>query len=158
MKSNRDNAGFFDKDNDISTLLSTGPFNLQENDTLRVAFALLAGDHLNDLQASAQLAMLVFNGEYTSSADYTGADPFAMKVYPNPFSSRMAIEYTLPVEELAEISVYDMSARKVYSRQIFFDGNATKRYSFDTSSWESGFYIIQVKTNQTVQSIKAVKK
>ncbi|MFW5707425.1 MAG: S8/S53 family peptidase [Bacteroidota bacterium] len=158
MKSNRDNSGFFDKDNDISTLLSTGPFNLQPNDTLRVAFALLAGDHLNDLQASAQLALLVFNGEYTSSEEFTGADPFALSVHPNPFTSNLVVAYALPVAEKTEISVYDMSARKIYSHFVNLEETQTQNHTIDTSSWENGAYIIQIRSNHTVQSIKTIKQ
>ncbi len=157
MKSTRDNAGFFDKDNDISTLIATGPFNLQHQDTLRVAFALLAGDHLNDLQASAQLATLIYNGEYTSSEQITGQNPFSINAFPNPFGSILAVEFNAHRPIATEISVYDMSGRPVYTKELNNHTNGTTTHTIETAQWNKGIYILQLKTSEAVQSIKIVK-
>lgn len=154
MKSTRNNAGFFDKDNDISTLISAGPFNLQKDDTLTVAFALLAGDHLNDLQATAQLASLIYKDEYVGTGPGHFADNLTIKAFPNPFENTLSVEFTHNISGNAEISVFDMYARRIYNQKV----SGKEKYQIETSHWDQGFYIIQVKTDESVYSRKIMKK
>lgn len=154
MKSNRDNAGFFDKDNDISTLISTGPFNLLKDDTLTVAFALLAGDHLNDLQASAQLASLIYKDEYVGTEPNDFHNPYHIKTFPNPFENSLTVEFSNLPDGKTEISVFDMYARRLYHHTDLDNS----KHQIETSQWEEGFYIVQVKTGESVQSLKIMKR
>ncbi len=158
LKSNRESAGFFDKDNDISTLISAGPFNLLDGDTLTVAFALLAGDHLNDLQASAQLAYLIYHGEYTSTEELTGLNPLELTAFPNPANDFITTKFYSPAAGETRISVYDMKARNVYSASFNAHDQGITSYTIDTASWPSGSYILQVSSGNTTQSLKVLKK
>jgi len=48
--------------NDVSNVVSTGPFTLAPGETVTVAFALMAGDDLADLQVAADSAFIKYNG------------------------------------------------------------------------------------------------
>jgi serine protease len=156
MKSSRDNAGFFDKDNNISTLLSAGPFNLQGWDTLKIAFSIVVGDHLNDLQANAQLAALIYGGDFPASVQSIDQQILDFRIFPNPVQDKLSVSMSEISDEMIELSVYDMSARKIYSGQDLFRG-ATHGYDIDVKNWKSGTYILQLKTPGGVHSLKFLK-
>jgi len=158
MKSTRENAGFFDIDNDISSLISTGPFNLQQQDTLKVAFAILAGDHLNDLQNSARLASLIYNGDFLSTQD--GRNPAFipnLKSYPNPFTNELSARFLQHSPGKAEIYVYDISGRQIYHHLENNSAVGEINHTINTSVWKNGTYIIQIVTPDYSQSFKAIK-
>jgi len=158
MRSNRNSAGFFDKDNDISTLISTGPFIIKPDDTLHIAFALLAGDHINDLQSSAQLAALIYNGDAPLSATELLQDNFKLNVFPAPALERMNVSYTITASGPVEIRIYDMKARLHHFEESEFlqPGNYTR--ALTTEYWPSGTYILQLIQGNEVQSLKFLKK
>lgn len=157
MKSSRENAGFYDKDNNVSTLISTGPFNLPSQDTLKVAFAILAGDHLNDLQANAQLASLVYHDDFTSSQQINGENPFSLRVFPNPVTDYIVAEFNTLMGGSGEISVYSLNAKRIYHEYIEGLPGEITRHSINMQHVENGMYIIQLKTTNQVQSIKILK-
>lgn len=156
MRSTRDNAGFFDKDNDISTLISAGPFNFGVQDTIRIAFSLVAGDHLNDLRANAQLATLIYSGKFTSSPNVITEKLMKLRVHPNPSSGLLKIEFDAGLVADAEIIIYDLQAREIYRHQIA-DGHKVS-HTTDISHWKKGVYIVQVKTVDKVESLRVVKQ
>jgi hypothetical protein len=157
MKSNRDNAGFFDKDNDISTLISTGPFNFQPNDTIKLAFAMVVGDHLNDLQANAKMASLVYNDEFMNVSDLTQTKPFSLKVYPNPAINHLLAEFTIAKEGTAEIKVFDIQTRQIYSQVLNQNPHEPMQHLIDISTWQPGLYILQINASGNNQSIRFIK-
>lgn len=53
---------------DYRNQISTGPFNLAQGETLTVAFAVFAGDSLNDIKNSAVRAKQIYNHEVNSIA------------------------------------------------------------------------------------------
>ncbi len=158
MRSNRNSAGFFDKDNDISTMISTGPFIIQPNDTLHIAFALLAGDHINDLQASSQLAALIYSGDAPLSLTEPLQDSFKLNVFPTPAAELMNVSYTITASGPFEIRIYDMKARLHHFEKSEFlqPGNYTR--TLNTIDWPSGTYILQLIQGNEVQSLKFLKK
>ena len=66
--------------------------------------------------------------------------------YPNPVHDRVYLNVTNGV-----ITVYDLTGRNIYS-QSFTDGQA------DLSSLKSGIYIIHIRSGNTVQTGKLIKK
>jgi serine protease len=155
LKSNRENAGIFDKDNDVSSLVSAGPFNLAAGDTLRVAFALLAGDHINDLRSNAQLALMVYNNTYTSSEQFTMENPLQMRVFPNPARQNFIVEFSASQPGLHKVDMYDLNARLVYTHNIN-EAMGLIRHSVERDLLKPGIYIMQVSNAAAVQSARII--
>ncbi len=158
MRSNRNSAGFFDKDNDISTLVSTGPFILEPFDTLHIAFALLAGDHINDLRSSAQLAAIIYSGEDPLTVDEPLHDSFQLKTFPTPANEFIHVSYNLNSSGPVEIRIYDMNARLHHFDKSEYLLPGSYKGVINTSDWPSGTYVLQLIQQEKVQSLKFLVK
>lgn len=156
MKGNRPAAGLFDKDNDISTLLSTGPFNLANQDTLKLVFALMAGDHLNDLQSSAQQAYARYNAPLSSNPDIRTKD-FKIKAFPNPLSQELRLQFNLPATTPMSLQVIGMQGNIIFQQPETTYHTGSHLLKLDSSHWPAGVYILQLKTPDNVQTLKILK-
>jgi serine protease len=160
LRNNRNSAGFFDKDNDISTMVSTGPFIIPPNDTLHVAFALLAGDHINDLQASAQLAALIYSGEdpLSNSETLPINDSFQLKAFPVPANELLNVSFIINNPGSVEIRIYDTKARLKHSEKKEYMLSGLHQKIINISQWPAGTYILQVIQGKEIQSMKFSKR
>src|SRR5262249_21679035 len=70
---------------DVSQVVSSGPFTLAAGDSVKVAFALIGGDNLNDLVASANCAQSKYLTLGVPNA-VSAAQEGTLSVYPNPAS------------------------------------------------------------------------
>ena len=73
-----------------------------------------------------------------------------LKYYPNPVDNILNISY---IEEIVKVEVFDLKGRMILDRQ-FEDTNV----SVDLSTLSSGTYMVNVKTRESNQFVKIVKK
>jgi hypothetical protein len=141
---NRDIAGTVPNGNDVADMMSSGPFMINSGDSVIVTFALIAGDNLADIQASAIEADKLYN--------YTGINSCTLNnsisVYPNPAIDNITIES----HEQAIIKITNILGQLV--KTLYTIGNKT---SIDISAFPSGVYIVEVKTKSGVGEKKFVK-
>jgi hypothetical protein len=88
-------------------------------------------------------------------------DNFAISVYPNPFNPSTHIFYNLPAEGHINLSIYDISGRKI--TELFNGYHAAGEY---THSWEatdakgrqltSGVYLLYVHAGEYRQTVKMI--
>jgi hypothetical protein len=75
-----------------------------------------------------------------------------MKAYPNPVQGRLRVESSQPVET---ILVMDLSGKVVYSDVSRED---VLIYDIDLSAFNSGLYLVQVRSGSSVSTLKIVKQ
>jgi serine protease len=111
--SNRNLAGTYQNGNDVSDMISTGPYILLPGDSVKVAFALIIGDHLADIQASAIAADEVYN--HTSSVAETDSEDNILmsEIFPNPLKEEGSVILNLPEASWASLSIYDCTGNRV---------------------------------------------
>ena len=149
LRTSRNTAGIFDTDNEISTLVSSGPHYLPAGDTLLVAYAILAGDHLLDLQASAEAAYKGYHG-----LDQVGLPPALSKyvgqqirrVFPNPFRDGFSVELTAETTGSAVVSLLSLEGRRVWQKEIQTQAGSLQEFKFSVPSLEPGSYILQLES------------
>jgi serine protease len=120
MSTDRSNAGVAGSGEDVINVVGTGPYNINAGDSVRVAFALIAGDDLADIQASAfeaqKLYDLLFPEDINASVFENYINPSKASIgniSPNPATGKTQISFFLPVSGNAKLDVYDNSGKLV---------------------------------------------
>lgn len=146
----RNNAGLTNPDgNDVTDMMSSGPFIIPIGDTITVAFALMVGDHLLDLRKTAQAAYDKYYN--TASVKETNTIPkemFLGQNYPNPCSNITSIMFYVPNNEFVELAVYNLLGEKV---KILYNSKANSDWQsakFNTSELEKGIYFYSLTTSK----------
>jgi hypothetical protein len=147
LKTNRNDAGMFSTGNDVSQMVSSGPYTLSPNDSIVLAFAVIAGDHLNDVQNSVAQAI---QGYYLTGIDENNnSSQDEIKLFqnePNPFTHKTSISFYLNKELNVELSYCGISGN---TKEIIFNGNLGKGiHSFDISkNLSPGVYIYSLTSD-----------
>ncbi|MFT4666943.1 MAG: hypothetical protein ACI8YQ_002277 [Polaribacter sp.] len=77
-------------------------------------------------------------------------------VSPNPFNNYVDLKYSNDLSKNAQIIVTDAMGREVtnYNTEL----NKTQTLRLQTSNWLSGFYLITLKTENDVKTVKVIKQ
>lgn len=132
--------------NDVMDVVSSGPFSVAVNDSVIVAFAILAGDDLTDLQNSATAAQVKYDGLTTVKGFNNSSSEISLgQNVPNPANGTTNISFTLPANANAELSIISVTGQevmKVTKGQM----NAGKyNYQINTREMENGIYFYQLR-------------
>lgn len=147
LRTNRLTAGGASTGNDVINVMSSGPHALAPAQSVTVAFALIAGDDLSDLQASAVNAQIKYNDIF-SGINESNEEVNFVRMYPNPATNSLNFDLKPNVD--AAIEVYDAIGR------IVLKAEKKNSFSINTSDWSRGVYFVKVKCNGDVFSFKAV--
>ena len=144
----RATAGGTGTGNDVIDVVSTGPFTLTAGDSVTVAFALIAGDDLDDINTSAGNAQIKYDN-LTSVETPVAADQ-QISVYPNPAGNSV----TLVNIRGQRIELTDVTGRTVMTVEKSFDNSIT----LNIESLSSGTYLIKSSSNNSQVVTKFVKQ
>lgn len=104
-------------------VLSSGPFNgVLAGDTVKVAFAIIVGNNLLDIQTSAVNAQIMYDGLLPLSVDQTTNANIAMVVYPNPAQNSLTVDFGTNVQN-GTIAIYNTMGQEVLNVRV--SGNRT---------------------------------
>lgn len=141
--------------NDVADVVSTGPFTINANDSVVVAFAVLAGDDLSDIINSAQNAQIKYDGTVTD-INANAKSAFSLKQnYPNPVNaSKTIVEFTLPESAQAELNIYNTLGQKVatpFNTQL---SEGIHQWNLDLSGFKNGIYFYELKAGNHTAVMK----
>ncbi len=160
---------------DWSQLLASGPHAIEPGDSLVVAWALVTGESLDDLQANARAAREKYRGSLALAASGAGQSsgtrlPREFELgqnRPNPFNPSTTIDYRLPAGTEAmpvRLTVYDLRGREVI-RLV----EATQAGGFYSVQWDGSdregrrvasgvyFYRLEAGGRSTVRKMVILK-
>ncbi|MBL4593039.1 MAG: S8 family serine peptidase [Flavobacteriales bacterium] len=126
---------------DIAHVVSTGNFSLNPGEHEIVAFAIIAGDSLSDIQASADAAQVHYDNDALSIEENI-EDKF--RLYPNPTTGELTV---LSDEKIVLIVIRNMLGETI---QKFTSSK------IDISSYPNGFYFVEVVTEKSKRIEKIV--
>jgi serine protease len=149
LQNSRNEAGTFAPGNDVSEMISTGPFIINQGDSINVAFALMAGDHLADIQSVANEAQLAYNQILSNYADDVSLG-FECSISPNPFTNDIVINFKSDFTNELQIEVYNILGSCVYSSNSITvpEGLSTVKISGDY--FLSGIYYLRINSREGV--------
>ncbi len=130
--------------NDVCNVVSSGPFTIAAGDSIKVAFALLAGDNLAQLQTSADTAWIRYNNitgvKSNSNTDYN------FVVYPNPSSDIVTFVFgsNQNQSENYTITLVNTLGETVKVTSLNTGGNGFHKVTFDMSDLANGTYFYKV--------------
>lgn len=144
---------------DQSTLLSAGPFSLAAEQTVEVAFAVLGGDDLGDLQDNATEARSAWNELQPLSSDVGQASVghFSIDdVFPRPANGELRIRISMPGPGEVLLDLFDPLGRSFpLSRNTYTEAGA---YLISLPRWNgaSGVYFVRGNSPYGASSRKIV--
>ncbi|SDM44278.1 Por secretion system C-terminal sorting domain-containing protein [Daejeonella rubra] len=98
---------------DVMFVSGYGPYTIPVNGSVKVAFALLAGDNLTDIQASAISAQKKYEEQNNSMAEIL-EDGFVLEQnYPNPAADQSTIEFGIDKAGLVSLLLYNSIGQPV---------------------------------------------
>jgi serine protease len=157
LSTNRSDAGVGAAGNDVIDVVSTGPYAILAGDSIKVAFAIIAGDNLTDLQTSAQHAQTKYDGintnTTTSILNNTTDGTNRMMVYPNPSVDETKITIDIAEESSVSLKILDVMGKEI----VIVNENRMKgqyQFIFNSSGIAAGIYYCQL----TVGNKKSVQK
>ncbi len=136
LKATRDSAGFsIVIGNDVSTMLSTGPYILAPNDSIEVNFALVASNHLFDLENAAQNAIYYFYNYVGISQITVNKD---VRVFPNPACEVINFELTGNKPGVCMLEVFNSMGQKLHGEAF------NSKTSLSTTNLNPGVYFYSI--------------
>jgi endonuclease I len=90
-----------------------------------------------------------------SSAENVTRDPEVL-LWPNPASDITNLSIVTESESIAEVCVVDLAGRVIHREQMTVI-NGMNNFSFDTSSWTRGMYIVCVRSDGWQQHLELLK-
>lgn len=149
LESNRFAAGLnTENGNDILHLVSSGPHTLIPNDTLEIAFALMAAPNLQQLQNTADLAYLRYNG-FLPSAIAKNTQAKQIKLFPNPSQNFFQLRVDGSPRNDLHVEIIDMQGR---TRKVW--RNAESQY--EISDLAKGIYFVCVTIGEEKETHKLI--
>jgi hypothetical protein len=125
---------------DAMEVMGSGPFTIAAGDTIVVAFALLAGDNLTDLQSSAVNAQIMYDGIVLGLPSLISAN--GLSLYPNPVKDNFTIDFGSAIDK-GVVIVCDVLGKEVLRREV--SGNSV---SIATEGMPSGTYICKLLSRE----------
>ncbi|HXU25588.1 MAG TPA: T9SS type A sorting domain-containing protein, partial [Bacteroidia bacterium] len=128
--------------NDVCNVMSSGPFTIAANDSVKVAFALLAGDNLGDLQTSADTAYIRYNSQVLGINKAVSIQNFV--VFPNPATNALNFVFNSTETENYTVLLVNTLGQTVKTMTTTAASNSLHKASFDVIDLATGAYMYKV--------------
>lgn len=148
---------------DVFFVSGNGPYEIPANGSIKVAFALLGGESLSELQSSAGAAQQKYNRINIAPKDEDSAS-LTIFTYPNPIissnNSLNTIRFTLPEAGKVSVEMFNVKGQKIktlISNEAYSSGVHYLNYDFnsrDFLSLDSGIYFYRLSCNDESKTIK----
>lgn len=136
-------AGTSGNGNDIVNVVSAGPFSMQAGEEQVIAFALLAGNNLNELTQAAIDARNFYLTTGGPLSIHSIQDTWS--VFPNPASEEIFIQLKDEKMENVTVKLLDLSGRIIL--QNTWNGNGLK---LDIAHLRAGYYILCIESKNEI--------
>lgn len=155
LSTSRAQSGTTGQGNDVCHVVSSGPFTINAGDSVVVAFALLAGDDLTDLQNSAVDAQIMYDNIPTGIS-VTGNSEAGLNAYPNPANHSTEVTYSVTENGNTDVRMFDATGRQVAVIAQGSHAVGTYRSTLNTAELPSGIYMIRMENGNAITNRRIV--
>ena len=139
--------------NDISSVISTGPYEIKADASIEIAFSISAGIDLASIQNSVINSRAKYETVITDVLENNSELPIEFSLsqnYPNPFNPSTTIKYSIPKDVRGEkqevrLVVHDILGRKVATLVNQKQKAGNYEVKFDASNLSSGVYFYKIQ-------------
>ncbi|WP_017258595.1 S8/S53 family peptidase [Pedobacter arcticus] len=140
---------------DIMCVIGAGPYIIAPGKSVKIAFAVIVGDDLADIQKSAMAA----SEKYTKSLKVVESEFKMSQNYPNPAKKLSSVDLNIPDNGFTSLEVFDYLGRKVKDVLAKDLKQGVYTTSIDLSGLKTGvyFYRCTFKGQQKVHKMIVVE-
>jgi subtilisin family serine protease len=146
---------------DYATLLTAGPFDLPAGASITVAFAVLGGANLPDLQSHAAAALARWNNLQTSfeNGSETSGGFEILDVFPKPANPEINLTFYLPAAGPVQFELLDITGRIVLRNRILYTSSGIHNARIHSAEFASGIYFLRGTTahGQSISKVIILK-
>ncbi|MFD2731232.1 S8 family serine peptidase [Pedobacter alpinus] len=137
---------------DVMCVVGNGPYNILPNKSIKIAFAIIAGDNLDDITQSALAAQT----KYIEQKIVLESGFSISQNYPNPAKKQTNVNINLPEDGLTTLEIFDNLGKRV--KTVFEDDlkKGIYTYSMDLSNMKTGIYFYRCTLNDKEQIKKMI--
>ncbi len=95
------------------------------------------------------------NNDVSTRIDNVSNETFKTSVYPNPFTSDFAVNFTSNTDEKVAIKVYDMIGKLIESRNVALSASSNIKLG---SEYPSGVYNVIINQADNIKAFRVIKK
>jgi len=128
--------------NDVCSVMGSGPFSITAGDSIKIAFAILAGDDLADLQESADTAQIRYDNIGTMGINDNNISNFV--VYPNPAEDALNFVFGSDQSDNYSITLSNVIGQAVKTATLNASGGGLHTTTLDVSNLAPGTYMYKV--------------
>jgi hypothetical protein len=143
LTNSQNEAGTSGNGNDIVNVVSAGPFSLQTGQEQIIAFALLAGNNLNELTQAAVDARNFYQTTGGPLSIHSIQDSWS--IFPNPASEEIFIQLNDEKIENATIKLLDLSGR-IILQNTWNDND----FKLEIAHLQTGYYILCIESKNEI--------
>lgn len=129
---------------DVVFVSGYGPYTIPANGSVKVAFAMIGGDNLNDLQFSAEAAQKKYEALNQLEAVKPSEGFILKQNFPNPGMDRTVIDFSIVRTGITSLVLYNALGQPV---KELVKGSLTQgayRINVDLSDLEAGVYLYKM--------------
>ncbi|WP_207535524.1 S8 family serine peptidase [Desertivirga arenae] len=140
---------------DVSFVTGYGPFTIPANSSIKVAFAYIGADNLDQVYQTANVALSSYN--LISRQDNPEIQDISLYTYYDSGDHLPYVSVSLPERSDIQLDLYNMLGQKVNS--VTSGSFAKGKYNFqvlNTESLASGPYFYKLRTNGRTKTLKTI--
>ena len=127
--------------------------SISQNDPTKVFFTSIDANQLGVMNNTEEIPQGLWT-DPTGIADNTLS---GMKLYPNPATDNVTVAFAATESANATLSIYNLMGQQVYAESIVVnEGNNMVR--INTSAFQAGVYMVNIKTNKGTSTQKLIVK
>jgi hypothetical protein len=139
---------------DVAFVSGYGPYSIRPDDSVKVAFAFIAGDNLQDLVNTAAAAQKKYS--IISSANEFSSQPLLKQNFPNPSQNNTVIQFSIPDPGITTLDIDDIQGHRI---QVLVDQNlqgGDYSVTVNTVPMPPGMYIYKLRHKTIEKSLKMI--
>lgn len=139
---------------DVAQMASYGRMTLNQDDTLDVFFAFVAGKSIQEIQNTAQHNQLLFDSLFSEANNINSENTVQFSVYPNPVSDILILHGNFNPSNIQKIEILDISGRTFTATSHI----KNKTILLNVKNLLAGIYFVWLIGKQENKVVKFVKK